>query len=152
MLRKNPKRQYLRYVRGGVKVLFAVEAVLFVASYGVWHRLNTSRGKWANTGKRFFVRISYSEYQKRRFLTSHDGYVMLPYEHCRGVCTVLLPKLPCLLQIFVYICTTTIPGFWMVSRLYVVQYTVCINNLFLSLLERSCKNILFRLLGMVSGR
>jgi hypothetical protein len=53
MLRKNPKSQYLRYVRGGVKVFFVIEAVLFAASYGVWHRMNTSRGEWVEIGKRF---------------------------------------------------------------------------------------------------
>lgn len=51
MLRKNPKLQYSRYVKGGAKVFLAVEAVLFAASYGIWHRMNTSSGEWAASGK-----------------------------------------------------------------------------------------------------
>jgi hypothetical protein len=57
MLRKNPKRQYLRYVLGGAKVFFAIEAVLFAASYGIWHRMNTSRGEWADSRKKFSVHL-----------------------------------------------------------------------------------------------
>lgn len=54
MLRKNPKLQYSRYVKGGAKVFLAVEAVLFAASYGIWHRMNTSSGEWAASGKWFY--------------------------------------------------------------------------------------------------
>ncbi|PSN50188.1 hypothetical protein C0J52_06658 [Blattella germanica] len=43
MLKKSPKPQYIRYIKGSAKVLFAVEAVLFAASYGIWYRMNTSR-------------------------------------------------------------------------------------------------------------
>lgn len=49
MLKKNPKPGYLRYVRSGAKVLFVIEAVLFAACYGVWYRMNTSRGEWVKT-------------------------------------------------------------------------------------------------------
>lgn len=49
MLKKNPKPQYLKYVRSGAKALFVLEAVIFAASYGVWYRMNTSRGEWVGT-------------------------------------------------------------------------------------------------------
>ena len=49
MLKKNPKQVYLRYVRSGAKVLFVIEATVFAACYGVWYRMNTSRGKWVET-------------------------------------------------------------------------------------------------------
>jgi hypothetical protein len=49
MLKKNPKPQYLKYVRSGAKALFVIEAVLFAASYGVWYRMNTSRGEWVDS-------------------------------------------------------------------------------------------------------
>jgi hypothetical protein len=49
MLKKNPKPQYFKYVRSGAKTLFVIEAVLFAASYGVWYRMNTSRGEWVGS-------------------------------------------------------------------------------------------------------
>lgn len=45
MLKKNPKPGYLRYVRTSAKVLFVIEAAIFAVSYGVWYRMNTSRGE-----------------------------------------------------------------------------------------------------------
>jgi hypothetical protein len=49
MLKKNPKPQYYKYVRSGAKALFVIEALVFAASYGVWYRMNTSRGEWVGT-------------------------------------------------------------------------------------------------------
>jgi hypothetical protein len=49
MLKKNPKPGYLKYVRSGAKVLFVIEAAVFAACYGVWYRMNTSRGEWVET-------------------------------------------------------------------------------------------------------
>jgi hypothetical protein len=49
MLKKNSKPQYLKYVRSGAKAFFVIEAVLFAASYGVWYRMNTSRGEWVDS-------------------------------------------------------------------------------------------------------
>lgn len=49
MLKKNPKRGYLKYVRSGAKVIFIIEAAVFAACYGVWYRMNTSRGEWVET-------------------------------------------------------------------------------------------------------
>lgn len=43
MLKKTPKSQFIKYVRGGAKVIFVAEAVLFAVSYGIWYRMNTSR-------------------------------------------------------------------------------------------------------------
>jgi hypothetical protein len=54
MLKKNPRPQYLKYVRGGAKVLFVIEAFLFAASYGIWYRMNTSRGEWVETNLNTF--------------------------------------------------------------------------------------------------
>jgi hypothetical protein len=49
MLKKNPKPQYFKYVRTGAKALFVIESVLFAGAYGVWYRMNTSRGEWVGT-------------------------------------------------------------------------------------------------------
>jgi hypothetical protein len=48
MLKKIPKPQYLKYVRSGAKALLVIEALLFATSYGVWYRMNTSRGEWVD--------------------------------------------------------------------------------------------------------
>lgn len=47
MLQKNEKRRsgFLKFVAKGAKILFVAEVVAFGATYLVWHRLNTNRGK-----------------------------------------------------------------------------------------------------------
>ncbi|EDW28886.1 GL19413 [Drosophila persimilis] len=45
MLPKTPKPALWRFIKGSAKTLFVVEAVCFAASYGVYYRMNTNRGK-----------------------------------------------------------------------------------------------------------
>lgn len=44
MLIKHPKPNYRKWLKRGAIALFAVEAVCFIASYGIWHKVNTDRG------------------------------------------------------------------------------------------------------------
>jgi hypothetical protein len=48
MLKKKSKPQYPKYIRSGAKAFFFIETVLFAASYGIWYRMNTSRGEWVD--------------------------------------------------------------------------------------------------------
>lgn len=45
MLPKTPKSGFWKFVKGSAKTLFVIEAVCFAASYGVYYRMNTNRGK-----------------------------------------------------------------------------------------------------------
>lgn len=45
MLPKSPKSSFWKFLKGSAKVLFVAEAVCFAASYGVYYRMNTNRGK-----------------------------------------------------------------------------------------------------------
>lgn len=45
MLPKTPKPAFWKFLKGSAKVLFIAEAVCFAATYGVYYRMNTNRGK-----------------------------------------------------------------------------------------------------------
>lgn len=62
MLQKSGVKQksgFWKFVAKSAKILFVVEVVTFAVTYGVWHRMNTNRGKleiaehstsWSTTG------------------------------------------------------------------------------------------------------
>lgn len=44
MLPKTQKTGFWKFVKGGAKTLFVIEAVCFAVTYGVYYRMNTDRG------------------------------------------------------------------------------------------------------------
>ncbi|ALC39369.1 CG42371, partial [Drosophila busckii] len=43
MLPKTPRTGIWKFIKGGAKTLFVIEAVCFAASYGLYYRMNTDR-------------------------------------------------------------------------------------------------------------
>lgn len=42
MLERKPKPAFWKFIKRSATALFAIEAVCFAVSYGVWHRMNTN--------------------------------------------------------------------------------------------------------------
>lgn len=43
MLPKTPKSSTWKFIKGSAKIIFVAEVIGFAVSYGVYHRMNTSR-------------------------------------------------------------------------------------------------------------
>lgn len=72
MLPKTPKPAIWRFIKGSAKTLFVLEAVCFAASYGVYYRMNTNRGKTAALYISFQIINNYAPAEFRQHI--HENY------------------------------------------------------------------------------
>ncbi|XP_055836668.1 protein CEBPZOS-like isoform X1 [Episyrphus balteatus] len=61
MLPKTQKTGFWKFVKGGAKTLFVIEAVCFAVTYGVYYRMNTNRDfrQYMNTNFPFVLDYYY---------------------------------------------------------------------------------------------